>query len=269
MPESFPGEQHLANVVSEIRRLFPGAQVRGMGGKKLRQVDVDTVIDTERIGGIMGFAEVISKFFELRHSLQTMKEFLTAWKPAVLIVADYPDFNLRLARFAKTIGIKVIYYIPPKVWAWRSWRTKSIGEASDKIACIFPFEKKFYEDRQISSATYVGHPFAQDPVFDAPPVHQKEDFCKKYNLSPALPIVLLLPGSRTSEVKRHLTVMIEAMRVARLTQNTIQAVVVKASSLNFTKIGLDIQEPWLRYVEEPAVEVMKVCDAGILKSGTM
>lgn len=263
------GDQHAAKVINELKKLAPGLECKGMGGRNLRNVGVDTVVDSERFGGVMGFTDVLARIKDIRIALNTMKDFLLKWRPSILIVVDYPDFNLRLARYAKQLGIKVLYFIPPKVWAWRASRTKILGKISDCIAAIFPFEKKFYENYYIQNVSYVGHPFAGDDAMIGAPSLSKEEFCKKYSLDSRSPLVLLMPGSRKGEIKHHFNTMIAGMEMARAANPNIQAIIGVAPNLNADDYFEDLKQiSWIRVVHEHSYDLMKICDAGVLKSGT-
>lgn len=263
------GDQHGAKVVEALYALVPGIECKGMGGRNLRAAGMETVVDSERVGGVMGFSDVFFKLKDIRKALSEMKTLLAEWRPSVLVLIDYPDFNMRLARYAKDLGIKVLYFIPPKVWAWRSGRAKTLGLVTDIIAAIFPFEKKFYASYGVAGVQYVGHPFANDLAMKGEPSFSRETFCRENGLDQASPIVLLMPGSRKGEISQHLQTMIDGLMQARLARNDIQGVIGVAPTVNPDEFFREVSGiPWIRVVRANSYDLMKICDAGVLKSGT-
>lgn len=263
------GDQHLAHVVRELKARIPTAQVRGMGGRYLRAQGVDTVIDSEKSGGLMGFIEVLAKLPTVLHSKKVMVALLKEWKPDLLVVIDYPDFNLRLAKAAKSLGIKVLYFIPPKVWVWRKSRTKLLQQYTDTVACIFPHERAFLQSNGVPQAYFVGHPFSGNEQFRSAPSLSRSDFFERIGLDPKNPTVLFLPGSRDMEVERHCSIVFEGLSRIKKEIPSLQCVVSQAPTISDETVARYIPVvSWVRVAKTPALDLMKVCDAGLIKSGT-
>ena len=152
------GDMHAGAVAAEIKRLYPDAEIFGMGGQDMRKAGVRIIYDIENLG-IIGVVEVIKHlplFFKLRTFL---KEAMIKEKPDVLVCVDYPGFNMKLAHVAKELGIPVVYYIAPTIWAWNKGRAKNIVRDVNTVASIFPFEAKAYEEVG-AHVSFVGHPLA-------------------------------------------------------------------------------------------------------------
>ena len=141
------GDQHGAKLLLALKASMPNTQFAGMGGKNLAEAGLQIVIDSEKSGGINGFNLWKILTSGLGSLIQAIV-FLYRWRPEVLILIDYPDFNLRLARVAKLLGIKTVYFIPPKIWAWRSKRIKYFHKSIDQVLTIFPFETEFFHQNK-------------------------------------------------------------------------------------------------------------------------
>jgi lipid-A-disaccharide synthase len=256
------GDQHLARVVWAIKSQVPTVQIRGMAGRFCQEAGAEIDVDCYRAGAGMGFFELFRSGGKILSSFKSLSKLCELWKPDLLILVDYPDFNLRLARVAKRHGIKVLYFIPPKVWAWRSGRVRTIRRYIDRIAAIFPFEPSFYAQRGFSRVQYVGHPLSERISEEG--VHrERED------------TILLLPGSRKFEVERLLIPMLKAFDVLRRRHPELRPVVVLAPNIDVEwvkgLIGDSIPSEVLGLVEwshEDALSAMYRAKVGVLKSGT-
>ena len=198
------GDIHGANLVKALKQNRQDIVFSGIGGRAMQDAGVEILVDASTLS-VVGITEVLSKLPGILSGLAAAKSFLKNTCPDLLILIDFPDFNLRLAKVAKKLNIPVLFYISPQVWAWRSGRVTKIGRLVDHIAVILPFEASFYRKHHIP-VTFVGHPLL-DEFRDRPlpsPATPLQD-------SP--PVVGLLPGSRESEIFRHLPVMLEAARI--------------------------------------------------------
>jgi len=193
------GDLHGSNLIKEMRILDPDSQIRCWGGDMMQAAGADLVKHYKDLA-FMGFVEVISNLGTILKNLRFCKEDILAHKPDLLILIDYPGFNLRIAKWAKEQGIKVVFYISPQVWAWKEGRVNAIKKTVDKMIVILPFETAFYE-RWNYKVEYVGHPLVQ--VIDeylSTGAHKK--------LSDR-PIIALLPGSRKQEILKKLPIMLQ------------------------------------------------------------
>ncbi|HWJ92302.1 MAG TPA: lipid-A-disaccharide synthase [Flavisolibacter sp.] len=196
------GDLHGSNLVKELKKLDVSADVRAWGGDLMQAAGAE-VVKHYRDLAFMGFTEVIRNLPTILDNLRFCKKDITSFAPDVLVLIDYPGFNLRIARWAKEQGFRIIYYISPQVWAWKEGRVRSIKKVVDKMLVILPFEKEFYEkwDYEVE---YIGHPLVQ----------VVNEFLQK-NASPKpldRPVVALLPGSRRQEVAKKLPLMLEASK---------------------------------------------------------
>jgi lipid-A-disaccharide synthase len=191
------GDQHAARVLAEIRKLDPDAAARGIGGKFLAEAGMEVLMDYQELA-IMGFTDVLEKLGIIRKARSLVKEQLKNHPPDCLLLIDYGGFNLRMAKFAKSLGIKVFYYIPPKVWAWNESRIEALKQYTDRIFVILPFEKEYYAGKGME-VDYVGN-----PVLDAVAAFQPNPNFRKLNKLDDKPIIAVLPGSRKSEIERSL-----------------------------------------------------------------
>lgn len=197
------GDQHGRHLAEEIRRMSPETSVCGIGGEAMKSAGVSIIFDSARLS-VVGITEVIGRLPTILAGFSTAREFLGRKRPDLLILIDFPDFNLRLAAYAKKIGIPVLYYISPQVWAWRSGRVHKIRKIVDHMAVILPFEEKFYRKHDVP-VTFVGHPLMDVRGLDDTGVLKKGGAggCT----------IGLLPGSRTGEIRRHLPLMLDAAKL--------------------------------------------------------
>jgi len=257
------GDQHLARVARAIKASAPDAEIRGMAGKLCEDAGVKIDVDCYRAGAGMGFFELFRSGGKILSSFKTLSNLIKEWRPDLLILVDYPDFNLRLAKVAKRHGVKVLYFIPPKVWAWRSGRVKKIARFVDRVAAIFPFESDFYAKHGYERVTYVGHPLGE---------RAKE---VSGNSSSEAQELLLLPGSRRFEVERLLVPMLQGYGLIRAKFPELKPVVVLAPNITAAWIREIIGERVpadllgeVRWSHEDALLAMCHARVGVLKSGT-
>ncbi|MCC6953087.1 MAG: lipid-A-disaccharide synthase, partial [Deltaproteobacteria bacterium] len=154
-------DHHGAAVVERIRAMAPNVEIVGMGGGALRDAGVTTIVDSETSGSIMGITEVLRHIPKILQSFNLLVAEVDRQKPDLAILIDFPDFNLRLAKKLAKRGVRVLYYISPQLWAWRSGRVKTMKRTVTKVAAIFPFEEGFYHRHNVD-AEYVGHPFMSE-----------------------------------------------------------------------------------------------------------
>jgi lipid-A-disaccharide synthase len=204
------GDLHGSNLIREIAKLDVEAEYRCWGGD-LMEAAGGAIIKHYRDLAFMGFIEVIKNLRTIFKNLSFCKEDIERYNPDVLLLIDYPGFNLRIAQWAKQKGLKIIYYISPQVWAWKEGRVKMIKKVVDKMLVILPFEKGFYEDKWDYKVVYVGHPLVE--VVEQYNSQQEELVvysAKEENSQKA--IIALLPGSRSQEIAVKLPIMLEASK---------------------------------------------------------
>jgi len=205
------GDLHAANLVNALKEMSSQIEIYGLGGERMERAGV-RLLDKLTELAIVGFSEAINNILALHQIYKKTEEFLRKEKPDIIVLIDYPGFNLRLAGLAKRLKIPLIYYIGPQIWAWRRGRIKDIAELVSKMLVIFPFEEETYRKAGVD-VSFVGHPLL-DTI---QPTKGKEEVCRKYGLDPDSPIIGLMPGSRKQEIERLLSVMLEASR--RIAEN--------------------------------------------------
>ncbi len=191
------GDLHGSNLIKQLQFLDKGADIRCWGGD-LMQLAGATLVKHYRDLAFMGFAEVVANLPTIFRNIRFCKKDILAWQPDVLVLIDYPGFNLRIAEWAKKQGIKVVYYISPQVWAWKENRVKKMKECIDKLLCILPFEQDYYKTKWNWEVDYVGHPLVE--VIEESKVYGPWLMDKN--------IVALLPGSRKQEIAKKLPIML-------------------------------------------------------------
>lgn len=210
------GDLHGSNLVKEMRLLDPTAYLRGWGGDLMQAAGV-TLVKHYRDLAFMGFTEVVKNLPAIIQNIRLCKEDILAWQPDMLVLIDYPGFNLRIAEWAKKKGFRIVYYISPQVWAWKENRVAKMKRCIDKMLCILPFEKDYYKNRWNWEVEYVGHPLVEVIEKKQQDYQAKHTGEKLKNKEPAtgIPeaeIVALLPGSRKQEIAKKLPLMLEVTR---------------------------------------------------------
>lgn len=203
------GDRHGARLVAEIQKILPRAHFLGIGGEALAAQGVRLLARAEDLA-VVGLTEVAGRLPAVVRALRKIHRLLRDDRPALVILIDFPDFNFLVARLAKWRGVPVMYYISPQVWAWRRGRVATIARYVDRLAVIFPFEEDFYRQRGVP-VTFVGHPLMET----LPEAPDRRSLLKEWGLDPERLTLALLPGSRGSEIERHLPVMLAAARLVR------------------------------------------------------
>lgn len=259
------GDLHGASIAAALKELDPDICIFGMGGEAMRRAGVEIVHDIGDLG-IIGFVEVLKnlpRFFRLRDELV---DLMKKEKPDVLLVIDYPDFNMRLAPKARALGIPVVSYIPPSAWAWRKGRAKSVSKIVDKIASIFPFEAEVYR-KAGADVEFVGHPL----VDIIKPSMDKEKSYELFDINPNHPVILLLPGSRKHEIENLLPVMLEGAEKIKLTYPKCQFILPVASTISQEMLQQILKQYKVdvKLTFDHTYDLMTIADSAIAASGTV
>jgi len=259
------GDMYGARVVEEAHRLDSSVRFFGIGGVQMRRAGVETLFDSNEMA-VMGLFEVVAHFGVIFRAFRKLTALLRKDKPDLLILIDYPGFNLRLAAVAKRAGVTVLYYITPQVWAWHASRARKIARLVDHAAVIFPFEVPFFE-REGLSVTFVGHPLLEMAV----PQMQKSAAQLLFDIDPARQVVGLFPGSRKREIASLLPVMLAAAQLLKESFPELQFILPLASSVDRSSVDSILAGSPLavKVVEGYNYDVMQVCDAIIAASGTV
>lgn len=270
------GDQYGSELARELAMRCNFLELSGMGGSCMRAAQVKLIVDSEHSGSVMGFSEVLSKSKRLIDAFSKMKRHLRTTRPDLLVLIDFPDFNLRLARYAHSLGIRTAYFIPPKLWAWREGRVNLLKRYIDQLYLILPFEEDFYHKRGLKNATWIGHPLTHQigaPQDEEDYEIQRDRFVAGLDLDKEHPLIALLPGSRDFELKRHALVMLDALKLVREKHPEVQACFGLPSNVSREKLEKIIGQPlqhysWLRVITGRSRELMRYSDAGAIKSGT-
>ncbi len=255
------GDIHGASFLRALRELQPGVHAFGIGGPRLRAAGLECIFPAESIS-VIG----LPTRDQIKNILSAFRRLLNILKnhpPHLLVLIDFPEFNLLLARFAKRYGVQVFYYISPQVWAWRQKRVKLIKRVVDKMAVILPFEVEFYK-RQGFNVHFVGHPLL-DIVR---PSLSKETFFSLTGLDLNKPLIGIFPGSRPGEVKRHLPIFLETFSLLKARFPLIQGVLVRAETLP-EDFQFPIKSPNLKVIKGYQYDVMQHAEAILVASGTV
>ena len=258
------GDMHGAALVREMLKINPALNFYGIGGSKLEKMGVKLFANISTMA-VMGLTEIVSKLGSILKILGMMKKSLDEYRPDLVILIDYADFNLRLAKAAKKKGIKVFYYISPKVWAWRENRINQIKKFVDKMAVILPFEVDTYATKGFT-VNYVGHPLL-DLV---KPHYSKQDSRKKISIAENKITIALLPGSRLSEITKLLPEMLRAAEILAQQIPDVQFVLPLADTLEEKTIAgtISVFNVKVKIIAHRTYDTISCADLAIVASGT-
>ncbi len=257
------GDLYAGALVDALRRREPGIEVFGLGGERLKSAGGELVADFHGLS-VTGLTEALAVLPRSWRTLKLLAEAARTRKPHALVVIDYPDFNFRLMRAIKMLGVPVIYYVSPQLWAWRASRIKTMKKLVDRVLPIFPFEEAIYTRAGID-VRFVGHPL----VDLAAPEQSRAQLLHRLNLDAGQPVVALLPGSRTNELERLAPVMAAAAPLIAAQVPGAQFIVARAPNLSDRLFeGFGIPGVTLRIVEGRTDDVLQAADVVVTASGT-
>ena len=259
------GDLHASRLMRSLKKYDELAEFRFFGGD-LMAAEGGTRVKHYKELAYMGFVPVLLHLGTIFSNMKRCKEDIVAWKPDVVILVDYPGFNLNIAKFLKkNTLIPVYYYISPKIWAWKEWRIKSIKRDVSEMFSILPFEVPFYEQKHKYPVHYVGNPTAQEMAEFRAGYHQTyEEFCRENNLDSRKPIIALLAGSRLQEIKDNLPAMIE---VAERFED-YQMVLAGAPSIEDEYYDKFLEGTPVRVVKNKTYQLLSHTTAALVTSGT-
>lgn len=259
------GDLHASRLMRSLKKYDELADFRFFGGD-LMAAEGGTRVKHYKELAYMGFVPVLLHLGTIFSNMKRCKEDIVAWKPDVVILVDYPGFNLNIAKFLKkNTLIPVYYYISPKIWAWKEWRIKSIKRDVSEMFSILPFEVPFYEQKHKYPVHYVGNPTAQEVAEFRAGYHQTyEEFCRENNLDSRKPIIALLAGSRLQEIKDNLPAMIE---VAERFED-YQMVLAGAPSIEDEYYDQFLEGTPVRVVKNKTYQLLSHTTAALVTSGT-
>ena len=255
---------HGSNLVRAMMRLDPGITFWGIGGKKMEDAGVKILVPASDMA-VVGLTEVFPRLYRISRAYQRLKNLLKNRRPDLLILMDYPEFNLALAGRAKRYEVPVLYYISPQVWAWRRGRIKKIARRVDRMAVILPFEEEVYRGSGLD-VEYVGHPLSDSIPINA----NRSEIIKEMGLENRYPILGLLPGSRSDEIKNLLPVMIKAVEILSSPYPDLDCVLPLAPtiSLDLVQSVLRRSPIKVRISQDDIYKTLTACDLALVTSGT-
>src|SRR5882757_3568102 len=254
------GDMYAASLASELKKRADVA-IFGMGGAQMRAAGVETTTDYSEVA-VLGITEILKHLPQLRRAMRNLVGEARSRKPAIAILTDFPGFHLRLARKVKPLGVKNVYYICPQFWAWRPWRANLVRRRFALALCIFPFEEKFFADAGVP-VKFIGHPL----VGNVAPSQTRQGFFAAHGLDPAKPLVTILPGSRKSEIARHLPILAEACAKIQ-SELPVQFVLASAPGC-----AASLRQNWpggikVLIVEGQTYDALAHANASVVASGT-
>ncbi len=263
------GDAHAAKLVRELRRLEPDTEFEffGAAGPKLREVGVEAVVQSDEFS-VVGVAEIGRALPMFLRAFRKLKDAAKREIPDAVVLVDFPDFNLKLAKSLKKQGFTIVYYISPQLWAWRKYRISSIRKYVDLLISILPFEKEWYAKQGVNSVEFVGHPLSNEVRAS----RTKTEFCDHHRMDRSKPIVALLPGSRQKEIGSILPVMLETAASITARNPEVQFVVPIVAGRNRAAVDRAMHQGpsnvSITVVVGETYDALNASDAAAVTSGT-
>jgi lipid-A-disaccharide synthase len=256
------GDLYAGALVRALRRADPSVEVFGMGGAHMAEAGAELLVDYRGLA-VTGLTEVVTALPRLLRTLRTLVDAARDRRPDVLVVIDYPDFNFRLMQAVKALGIPVVYYISPQLWAWRAGRMRTMQAVVDRVLPIFPFEEALYREAGVD-VRFVGHPLLELTKTTAP----REALRAEWGIGPDQALVALLPGSRGNELKALAPVLAEARDRIRQQRPSARFVVARAPHVTDAWLAPLTADPGTLVVADRTDDVLAACDVVLTASGT-
>lgn len=259
------GDLHGGHLAEQIHAIAPGAKLFGLGGSRMKEAGVEILADPTRIA-VVGLVEILAHLAEFRRLFHLAVRALEERKPDLVVLIDYPGFNMRFAREVKRLGIRLVYYISPQIWAWDPGRVHALKRLVDRMIVIFPFEKELYERHGVP-VSFVGHPFLDRVRASLPRLQALE----RFGLEDGLPVVGLLPGSRQGEVRRILPLLLAAgERMKETLPSSARFLLIKSPTLPWELYSGILRGSTLqpKVIERWDYDGIYACDVTLVASGS-
>jgi lipid-A-disaccharide synthase len=253
------GDVHGANLIRQLKLIRPDIQYTAVGSDKMRGEGASILFDIKKLS-VMGIVEVIKKIPIIFFLFSKIEKYVQASKPALAILIDAPDFNLRLVKRIKKGNVKIVYYISPTIWAWRYNRVNTIKKYVDKMLVILPFEEDLYKKENVS-VSYVGHPLLDELSGYIP--DKPKEFADKNNFN-----IAIFPGSRKFEILLLLKPLLEASALIREKFPKVNFIIPRAKTISREFLAAKLQRSDIIISEDSTKKVLQYCDVAIVKSGT-
>jgi len=256
------GETHARHLVESLNRTAD-LRITAMGSERLAAAGVRVVRDYRDIS-VTGLSEVLSHAGSIRRAFDTVKSHIRTERPDLVVLVDFPGFNMRIASFARSLGVPVVYFIPPQVWAWKRGRLKKIRKHVDMVICILPFEEDLYARAGVP-AVYVGHPFAGA----VRPSLTRDEFVEKAGIPGDKPMLTVMPGSRRNEIRRHMPVLMDTLAIMRRSIPGLTVLLPLADNIDEAAIAPFFQDDkGVTILKGSSHNALAYCDAAIVASGS-
>lgn len=257
-------DAHAAHALDALRHQGASFDSFGMGAGELKSTGTELIVDCRDLA-VIGIVDVLLNYHKFLRRLRLLRRTMKARKPDLLLLVDYPDFNLKLAETAKSLNIPVLFYVSPQVWAWRAGRVPRIGSLVSHMAVLFPFEVEIYQKHNIP-VSYVGNPVVADAVSSM----SKAEACEHFQLDSNHPVVSLLPGSRSGEIARNLQPMLDSANLIAKQIPQCQFLLPVAPTLELSDIqkAAENSPDNLRILSVNSRDVMRAADVALVASGT-
>jgi lipid-A-disaccharide synthase len=253
---------YAARLATALRARVSGVQLFGMGGPRMRDAGVEIVADCSEVS-LVGIVEIAKKYPALKRVWKRLLDEAARRKPRFAILTDFPGFHLRMARALKRQGVRNIYYVCPQFWAWRPWRANLVRRRFVRGLCIFPFEEEWYRKRGVK-ADFIGHPL----VGNVAAKRTRAEFAAACGMDANVPIVALLPGSRSGEIAHHMPTLMLACRLIQK-ERAVQFVLALAPGVKQSQIALDLlPDVPMHVVEDATYDALGAAELSIVSSGT-
>ena len=257
-------DAHAAHALDALRHQGTPFDSFGMGAGELKDAGTELIVDCRDLA-VIGIVDVLLNYHKFLKRLRLLRKAMKARKPDLLLLVDYPDFNLKLAETAKSLNIPVLFYVSPQVWAWRAGRVPRIGSLVSHMAVLFPFEVEIYQKHNIP-VSYVGNPVVADAVSSM----SKVEACDHFQLDSAYPVVSLLPGSRSGEIARNLQPMLASARLIAEQIPNCQFLLPVAPTLELSTVqkAAENSPDNLHILSVNSRDAMRAADVALVASGT-
>jgi lipid-A-disaccharide synthase len=255
------GDMYAARLATALRARVD-VQLFGMGGTRMRDAGVELVADCSEVS-LVGIVEIAKKYPALKRVWKRLLNEAARRKPRLAILTDFPGFHLRLARALKGQGVQNVYFVCPQFWAWRPWRANLVRRRFVRGLCIFPFEEQWYRARGVK-ADFIGHPL----VGNVAAKRTRAEFAATWGLNASIPIIALLPGSRSGEIAHHMPTLMQACRLIQKDRE-VQFVLAVAQGVNRSQINQHLMpQVAMQVVEDATYDALGAADLSIVSSGT-
>jgi len=251
-------DSHAASLILELKKIKPHLSFFGVGGKELSRVGMEVILDSSKVN-VVGMTDWMERMAQVILSYLKISKLLSSRRPDLAILLDLPDFNLRLSRKLKKLGVPVVYYISPQVWAWRKYRVRTIRERIGKMITILPFEQDFYRNHGVD-ATFVGHPLAESTL--------PKSSHRPHAQVTSEPRIAILPGSRPSELRYHAPIVRSLIQKLKDTYPDVHISIPIASTLSIDTVRKQLRVQGVDFTHEPAPSLFQWADIAVVASGT-